>query len=267
MTVDETCSYILAYIVIVADVVPDDLQNYATYSHLMGRFHRMWRVRLGNHRRILALALTSKKFLDPALDVLWRGLFAAALPEYFAVFSQESMRRAVVPGLTRFLSTTSSLALSGMHSDLRMDDLLSVARLRSIASLTVRVEGDVWPALLDEHAALFPALPRPPPSDTPSSHSSSPKSLPPTRLVISQIELTPQPRHTAHLRGCSRTLRTLFINITECSLTPASFTSVARLTSLEHLRFSSSEHVRFSDDSFLDTTGPLRNLFSFSAFS
>ncbi|KAJ7453856.1 hypothetical protein FB451DRAFT_1185142 [Mycena latifolia] len=64
--VAEICSYI------VEDVVPDDLQNYATYSHLMGPFHRKWRVRRENHRRILALALTCKKFLDPALDVLWR---------------------------------------------------------------------------------------------------------------------------------------------------------------------------------------------------
>ncbi|KAJ7906221.1 hypothetical protein B0H13DRAFT_1880782 [Mycena leptocephala] len=61
------------------------------------------------------------------------------------------------------------------------------------------------------------------------------------------------------------TLRTVFFDSTDYMITANGHASMARLTSLQHIRFGSFREIPFIDDQFLATVRPLQNLISFSA--
>ncbi|KAJ7105949.1 hypothetical protein C8R44DRAFT_942542 [Mycena epipterygia] len=182
--------------------------------------------------------------------------------------------RAITPGFTCFLSSICSLDIIGLQCDLHKNDILALSSLVFLTSFTISIEGDAWFLFLSAHSLLFPALRNLDVAARPRTlipmflaHITSPGL---TRLSIRPMETSSEPFVIQSICSIASEnwprLQTLFVDITDRTLTPAALTSLARFTSLEHLRFAPAVRVRFSPDEFISTVGSLHQLVSFSAF-
>ncbi|KAJ7456018.1 hypothetical protein B0H11DRAFT_2066575 [Mycena galericulata] len=195
-------------------------------------------------------------------------------PEVNAVgFDRQIQLSSFAPLLPDLLA----LELTGCKGGFLVADLQMVASLSRLTSLTLWIEGAGWPELLDTQSIIFPAL-------RTLDIGDLPRSLVPrflerigsdtlTALTVSPINFSArgQPPIIQSVLEISAqkwapTLRTLFIDATDFTLTAAGCAPVARMTALQHLRFGSLRSIAFTDYQFLATIRPLKNLISFSAF-
>ncbi|KAJ7645875.1 hypothetical protein DFH06DRAFT_1136048 [Mycena polygramma] len=185
-------------------------------------------------------------------------------------------RTVMFQGFAASLPSVCSLDLTGSKGGFHLDDLRMLASLPCLTSLAVWIEGPGWPDLVASPLPIFPALQALDVGDTPRSllpHflcNLSCQEL--TSLTVSSVNWK---RNTAPViqaildisaEKWATTLSTLFLNTTDHTLTAQGYGSLARLTSLEHLRIGTYRQIHFTDAEILAIIQPLRNLVSLNIF-